>query len=626
MIAGGIYYFFTSSYPFEKASAENVGTLDSFLLKNYFFTLNLDKKLEEAIRVACIEGEDDESVGYPCQNENPGHKIVIGWARIGESYMDTMESLTNEQLYWKMYPIEQVLTGNVSCKERVDYPYYRGSVYGMDCITVTDSREVLYSSVLFLQPEELTGKKVFIAVLNTSKTTSAQEVENELLLLVSKLKVSSNALSLKEFFAVTPKLTDNVAGRASSTSEHATQAHMPSPANSSNTVTRNTGDDIDATVCDAVDQTKCYPIYCESRTAVWNYSLNKCIEPSIGTVSNSNASSTCPEATPVWDGSKCRELAGDVISDNRCLIPVGGDSCEMEVFWSSHSIKGNVEVRLPVDGRETVLIGTGLSGKVKHVFTYRTSPYTVELYDITGKLNEGRFTTVCASGGYDPITKKCADPQIEKVEISGEYYASPGSLKVVCSHASRYLVRNTDTSLVVASGTYTAESSAPLDKTGNYSVVCIEGERTSVPSVRYYNAPPPPPTSFSPLLSPITLLKHQKTIINWNIQYPLDSCKLRVEVVCEEKKECKPEQVEFENSINEILSTELTDENDPGTSRPIAEAVRTVAKEHINKGWFAVGQKTLLFNDTADVILSCGDKQEKKRVYVRTVSHSTSEE
>ncbi len=630
IITGGAYYFFTKSSPFEKVSAENLSLLDSYLFKNYSFTLALDKKTEESIRITCDQGETDQAlaenatIDYPCQNENPAHKIVIGWAKSSEKYMSIMESLANEQLFWKNHPAILTSSADVVCKERVDYPFYRNVLFGMDCTTRVDEGEILYSSIFFLQPKGVTDKKVFIAVLNTSKVTSAQEVENELLALLAKQKISSKTISLKEFFASTPSFSNNGAGVASSTSQDSIEAELLSPSNSSNTITKNTGSGIDATVCNVVDATQCYPLYCESVTAVWNYSLNKCVEPSFSPSAANNISNNCPEETPVWDGSKCRKLTGDIISDNTCTIPVGRDSCEMEVFWSTHTSKGAVEVRLPLT--ETLVLGTGPSGKIKHTFLYQATPYAVELYDITGKLNAGKFTTTCVSGGWDLVTKKCVDPQVAKVEIMGEYYASPGTMTVACNNSDRYFVRNTDTSSIVASSSYTEPVSAPLAVTGNYAAVCAQGEYESVPMVRYYNAPPPPPPSLSLLISPRTLIKDEKTLINWHIQYPIDSCKLRIIVVCDKGKECTPSQVEFENAINQVLETESTDENDKNTRRPIAEAVRMVAPDHINKDWVAAGQKTLTFSESADVILSCGKIQEKKRVYIRTTKQTTGEQ
>jgi len=129
IIAGGAYYFFTKSSPFEKVSAENLSLLDSYLFKNYSFTLSLDKKTEESIRITCDQGEADltlaenVTIDYPCQNENPAHKIVIGWAKSSEKYMSIMESLANEQLFWKNHPAILTSTADVLCKERVDYPF-----------------------------------------------------------------------------------------------------------------------------------------------------------------------------------------------------------------------------------------------------------------------------------------------------------------------------------------------------------------------------------------------------------------------------------------------------------------------------------------------------------------------
>lgn len=621
VIAGGAYYFLTRATFPEKRSEDSLSMLDVYLNKNFFFTLNLNKDVEENLRIACatrsIEENPDTLVAYPCQNENPSHKVVVGWASTDKTYMGTVESLMNEQLFWKGRTETTVTTGDVFCKEREDYPYYYYIVYGMDCNTVTSEGEVLYSSIFFLQPKELIGKKAFVAVLNTSKQSNFQQTSNELLALVIKLKKYPVEIGIKQFFAAVPKLTNNSAGIASSTSELSVEATLTSPTNSINTPTAFSGEDIDATVCDVIDVSKCYPLYCQTTTAVWNYSLSKCVEPNPTLTPSASVSRECPQETPVWDGSKCRVLSGTIIPDGSCSIPVGGDACDMNIFWSATSTEGKVEVLLRQE-TETLVLGFGLTGTIQHRFVYQEAPYVVDINDRTGKLNSGKFSTTCSSGGFDVTTKKCVDPQVEKIDILGEYYASPGTMNVTCTNADRFYVRSSDTATIVASGTYTGVASAPLQTTGNYAAVCALGEYESLPSVTYYHAPPAPAPTLSLLISPRTLSKNQEAKINWKIQYPMDSCKLEIIAVCKNGTDCTTSQVDFENKVNELLQTEMTDSSDPDTSRPISEAVRTSTPSSINKTWIASGQKTIAFSETSDVILSCGkEKIEKKRVYIR---------
>jgi hypothetical protein len=179
----------------------------------------------------------------------------------------------------------------------------------------------------------------------------------------------------------------------------------------------------------------------------------------------------------------------------------------------------------------------------------------------------------------------------------------------------------------VASGTYELNAFAPLPRTGNYIVVCADGEYEGVPSTRYYNAPPPPAPDVSLIISPRTLSKNQSSVINWNITFPVKACKLTAAVVCKEGKECTPEQVMFEDEINTILENEMTDETMWSHATSIPTAVSTVAQDHVGTDWKAVGQKTLVFKETTDITLDCGNgHMQKKRVYVRTVTQTTNEQ
>ncbi len=624
LITGGVYYFFTKADIFDTVSADNLGYLDTFLLENYSFALHLDKGVEDAARIYCdpfvaTSTEEDVKIAYPCQNQNPLHKIVIGWAGGEYSYKTIMKALGNEQLFWRNYPSSDSEEGSLSCKKREDYSNYQGAVFGIDCVMTVvkgeNELEKLYSSTIFLKEKDRTTVS-FITVMNTSKPSSPQQVEMELLALISKLKESPTKYRVDSLSIFGGSNKEDISGNASSSSLLSTEADVPQRSFSANTITRNSGSGIDATVCDLVDTTSCYPLYCESLTAVWNYSLNKCVEPDVSSSSLAGGKH-CGEDAPVWDGSKCRALSGDVVAGNSCTIPTGGSSCQMNIFWSAHAPKGNIEIRRRTSPTESIVLAKGQSDTLSYVFPYQEEPYTIELYDGSEKLNDAKFTTRCEEGGWDIITKKCVNPQVTHVTVSGEYYKTPGAFNFSCSNAESYIVRYADADAIIATGTYTGEVHAPTTKSGNYSAVCRQGGYTSSPEARYYNAPPPPPAEISLLISPRTVFKDEKSILNWNIHFPLESCMISAKVICKNAN-CSTAQSDYENEINQILQSDFTDKEDQEGSRPIMTSIKSVAPSHVDSDWMATGQKTLTISYTTDFTLSCeGVPAQTKRVYIR---------
>lgn len=617
LLAGGVYYFFTKT---DQVSAENLGVLDTFLFKNYGLTLDLDKATEERLRIYCdpsvaTSTEEDMKIAYPCQNENPVHKIVIGWANSGYDYMTVMKSLGNEQLFWRNYPSIDTEDASITCSERADYTNYHNTVFGLDCVMVTTEKDKLYSSIFFLQGVDKTMTP-FIVVMNTVKPSSSQQVEMELLSLVAHLKESPTKYRLDSISVFGGGNRENSTGSASSSSSFSTEANVAARSGSANTITKNSGNGIDATVCDVVDTTSCYPLYCDSITAVWNYSLNKCVEPDVSVASPLTGGAHCGDDAPVWDGSKCRAVTGNVISGDGCSIATGKNSCSVNIFWSTQAPKADVEVRRKVSATESVVIAKGKTDSMKYTLPYQEEPYLLELYDGSTKLNDTTFVTTCAEGGWDKGSGQCVNPRVVKATVSGEYYKSPGALTFTCADATQYTVRYSDTATVVASGTYVGETIAPLMKTGNYAVSCGKGGYDGTPVSRYFNAPPPPPAEIAMLFSPRSVPKNGTTVFNWTIHFPRESCVVSARVLCKNAI-CNDEQREYENEINQILQSESTDADDPEGSRPIPTAIATVAPSHVDSDWKATGQKTLSIAYTTDFTLKCADGNEQtKRVYL----------
>lgn len=615
----GAYYFFTKVSFFERVTAENLSPLDTYLLENYSFTFNLQKRTEEAIRMYCdptiaTTTNATTYLAYPCQNQNPAHKIIVGWVDADQTYSSTMKSIANEALYFKNYGTTKVEDGSISCLPRQDYTSYRNVIFGMDCINTTTAGEKLFSSAFFLKVKNNQEIKSFVVVTNTIKTTSQQKVEQELLTLFANQKLNTGILSLSDIFGGS---SYEVEKHASTSASLSTEMYVQSGSYSSNTITPTSGSGIDATVCDITDLTNCSPLYCQSVTSVWNDLRNSCVEPETASISPVITENKCVLDAEVWDGSKCRPLKGNIISNNSCTIPLGESSCAMDIFWSVQFPKNTIELKRSISPTENLILTTGKSGILRQTFSYQGEPYSIGLYDGKEKVNEGTFSVRCSSGGWDSVSGKCVNPQVTRVIIAGDYYVTPGLLTFTCGDATEYSVLEGDNATTIATGTYFGEVRVPVVKSGNYSILCKSGDYTSAPLVRYYNAPPPPPSVLDFFISPRTISKNENTLLLWNIDFPKDTCKITAKVVCRNNL-CTQEQYIHEDNINTILTASSTDSDDPETSRPISTSLTTIAPSRVETDWRATGRKTLSLLFTTDFTLSCPSvPDQKKRVYVR---------
>jgi hypothetical protein len=614
-IVGAIYYFFARSASFYKLSTERLSQLDSYLSENFSFTLNLDKKTEASIKVFCDQTVDtslNDKVGvtYPCQNQNPAHKIVIGVASGNISYTSVLKSIGNEQLFWINNATNTKQEGVMSCNKRDDYQVYRNVVLGVECETVSAQKETRYASIVFLKPAYNEKRKIFIAVLNTSKIDSRGNVDSDLLALLKKKRIVAKE-SISDIFSFLVNSFFEIEDVAV-TNTLSTEALRTEGSNSSSFVTRDSGNDIDTTVCNVANSNSCYPIYCSSSSGVWNSSLNKCVEPSVPKIAE-KGESLCPKESPIWDGTKCLAFAGNIISSSVCTIVENNNSCDMKITWSVNAPRKKIEVRMA--GAESTVLASNASGTLSYTFPYQSVPYILELYEGDKKLSDGKFTTECATGGWDNLAKKCVDPFIKNISLSGEYYTTSGSIIFECNNATNYLVRNSEYGTVVSSSSYSHEASTSVSTSGNYSIMCSHGDYLGLPKTIFYHAPPPPPPKTFLKVSSQSVNGTGTTTLSWEVIFPVESCSLSAKIFCKES-ECGPSQIESEKNLNGILQSGNTDDDDPEGSRSMHIALAVLSKENTNNGWNTTGKKTVSITNSTEFTLSCGNGIEsKQRVY-----------
>lgn len=609
-------HFFVTKKISTIENTQALSPLDVYLSENYSLSLRLDKKVEEAIALFCDteskEVSAPKTITYGCQNKNPIHKIVIGIASDDQSYENIVTQLGNEQLFWKNEIDNSSENGKLSCKEWSDARGYNNVIAGINCITLMLDGTKLYTSVIFLESNIQQNGKVFIAVTNTLQTSSLEKTEQEIISLLNNQKISRIGRIIK-FISFLREDSIKVASSLEISSDNSLTSKIVDTSMSSNFVTLTSGDGIDGEVCDASKITSCYPVYCDSASAVWGKSIFRCVEP---VVPNKEAIEgvLCLGDLPVWDGSKCRALKGDIISNNICSIVQGGNSCDMNITWSISSPQGEVKVKY-LDTDTTILASTA-SGSMMYTFPYKEEPHTVGLFEGDKKNNEGKFITKCALGGFDVVSQKCVDPSVLKFSVIGEYYKDYGFLVFSCMGADGYIVKNKEREMIVATGTYFQEVKVPVDSSGNYSVVCSKGNYNSPSVVRYYNAPPAPPPVIALGLAPQSVTASGVTTLSWNILYPQEACSLRAESFCKSSG-CTELQNESEERINQILETENTEESTEANPVTIQSSLKKIVVDTVTNELRAIGSKKLTISQTTDFILNCGNNVEaKRRIYV----------
>lgn len=616
IVAFGINYFVTKKI----STIENskpLSTLDTYLSTTFSLSLRLDKKVEDAISIFCDTESNEESsslsVVYACQNKNPLHKIIIGSAQSDQSYIAVIQSIGNEQLYWKNAMDASSESGRMICKDWFDAKGYNNVIAGVNCTTAGSSGEKLYASIVFLESTANQKGKVFLAVVNTRQTSSIEKTEQEVIALLGNQKISRIGRMIK-FISFLRRDAIEINSIIEISSTDSVESGKIDKSLSLNFVTPLSGDGIDGEVCDASKTTSCFPVYCTTTTAVWGKLVSKCVEP---VAPNKEAAEgvLCLGDLPVWDGSKCRALVGDIITSSVCSIVNGENSCEMKFVWSVDTPLKKVDVKYL--GVETIVLSNATSGSLSYLFPFSEEAQIVALFEGDKKINEGKFVTKCKAGGFDEVSNTCVDPVVSKAHVVGEYYADRGRLVFSCENADAYIVKSLEKALVIATGTYVGEVKVPVDTSGNYSIACSKGKFGGPSVARYYNAPPPPPPVLSLSLSPQAVPLTGTTTLSWDILYPRSECTLRAKSFCKADG-CTVTQSDSENILNQILETENVDQGSQESPLNIQESLRKVPEDESNSELRVTGRKTLTISQTTDFILSCGEGIEvKKRIYTK---------
>lgn len=293
IIVAVIFIFFDNknSKNSKKIDTTKLSTLDLYLYNNFAISLDLDQKIQERLSVSCNNTSTSTTnkffVNISCTNQNPVHKIVIGWSKKNQEQRAILKSLGDEQLGWlNSRKLTSDQTGKQTCTENILYTKYRDVNAGYDCVMELPSGKLLFSSFVFFEQKkkELTP---FIGIMNIYSTTSADKVREQLLYLLentqknklTQINFHKEAISLKKFnlFSTVYAGGTESGGGAEMCSSNGAQSSAETGGCGSSPNGGN-GGEYDAIVCDINSLTSCYPLYCDSPTAHWDFDSNICTE------------------------------------------------------------------------------------------------------------------------------------------------------------------------------------------------------------------------------------------------------------------------------------------------------------------------------------------------------------
>lgn len=270
-------------------------------------------------------------------------------------------------------------------------------------------------------------------------------------------------------------------------------------------------------------------------------------------------------------------------------------------------------------GAKNIAGGTESTGNLS-----TTSVYTLQCANSGGTSTPvSRTVTVCDSGNPYWNGSACGPiVPVTIVDLDGQYTAT-GTIQISCINGTSYTVSRIGGAAVGWSTNpqtfpYTASSSVSVSANGEYEVQCFNGTTGGdIDRITYQNTIPPAIILFQ--VSPTTVPPDTKIVMNWSVKYPDSRCSLTARVICPNNA-CSPTQIDFQNSLNAILTGSSTDSNDRATSRPMLEAVTTVAPGQ-SASQLALGIKTVNVRFMTDFTYDCtrptgGTQKTTKRVNV----------
>lgn len=219
--------------------------------------------------------------------------------------------------------------------------------------------------------------------------------------------------------------------------------------------------------------------------------------------------------------------------------------------------------------------------------------------------------------------------------VTGNYTPS-ATVRISCTNSDSYVLKRG--SVIEDSGSINATVFAQnknISTQGDYELFCSYTSKdghtftdTSDLPLKYRTKPPEPIVSIT--ASPISLTKGSASIVSWTVMFPNSvqqpvrnpACSLRAAPVC--TGTCTPEQISASTTVNAILKTKKTDQNDPSGSRLITTAVNTLVFPG-SDDWRARGKKTINLDKSMDFILNCGGPGTQSSSTVRVIVTSTNE-
>lgn len=363
---------------------------------------------------------------------------------------------------------------------------------------------------------------------------------------------------------------------------------------------------------------------------------------------------TCAINT-TWDGTICKtDIIPDLVVSTsspaattpthfttlRALITNQGTGSTGAPFMSFFQVATSSDgagTIIDLASTSTPTLGIGATTTVEQLYKFIPGNYSIRACadktsssggEVITESNETNncgpwrnLSSVCLEGGWNNIGITCANPQITSLTVTGQYYDPTGTLSFTCDETDNwemYKDYNPSNPVVTQADLYTSgQVDITVSQSGNYTIICRNGDYPSPPSTIYYSALATPPATVSLSVMPGTIAKNGQAVLNWNTKFPTTSCTLSAKVVCTNNL-CNDAQLAYEAAMNTRLTTESTDTNDPNTSRPIVTAVQTVAPGHMDVDWKGFGRKT--FTEvpyTTDFTYQCSPtNKETKRLRV----------
>ncbi len=291
-----------------------------------------------------------------------------------------------------------------------------------------------------------------------------------------------------------------------------------------------------------------------------------------------------------------------------CTIATGDSTCDTLLEWGTTNPVGTSSVTTDTPLPNTVVFTANSDTRLNHVPYNAGGNVMYYLYNNARELASTSVAVSCAAGAnkWDTIGGVCANPQVDTALVSGNFYSNPAAIDIICTGSDGYMVYNADSYTATSTGTSgvtTFSASVPIYTPGNYKVICKHGSVEDSQTL-YYTYPPGLP-SLSINAYPKTIGAGEKSVINWSIKNPpLDTCTLTASAVCTNNV-CSSSQEQAAADINTILSSSSTDSNDPGTSRPIVDAVKDLAPGY-EADYIARGKKTFTISKNMNFTLDCG--------------------